>query len=832
MSTATTHRASGHLVGKPAAGPGEQPPMSRREILEALSGLLLALFVGILSSTIVSNALPRITSDLGGTETQYTWVVTASLLAATATTPIWGKFADLFSKKLLVQSAILVFVVGSGLSGLSQSMGMLIGFRVIQGVGMGGLQALSQIVMGAMIPPRERGKYSGYLGAVMAVGTIGGPLLGGVIVDTSWLGWRWTFYVCVPVALIALGVLQKTLHLPVLKRRVRIDWLGATLIAGGVSLLLMWVSFAGSSFDWASWQTAAMGGGGALALLLAVWVESRAAEPIIPLPIVRNRTTALAILASISVGVAMFGASVFFGQYFQVSRGWSPTKAGLATIPMIGALLVSSTVSGLLISKFGRWKPFLVSGTVLLVAGLGLLGSIDHATRYTLIAVYMALLGLGVGMSMQNLVLAVQNTVDVRSIGAASSVVTFFRSMGGAAGVSVLGSIAATQVTTKVTDGLKAMGAPAPRGGGSQSLDLTVLPAPIQHLVRAVYGDVIGNMFFIAAVIAVIAVLAVLFIKEVPLRRSNAFTAEEPTVEHLVVAAAIDELDMPRNGVSTHSLFPAGPLPADTLVGEDPPPVPATAGNGHGPGPAECVVLGRILRGDGQPLAGASVTLADVGGHQVDRVRASGDGGYRLHPRGRGSYLLIASAPQVAPNAAMIAVADTPVRHDVVLAGNAMLRGCVRDSDEEPIGGALVTLTDVQGDVVASVTTPPGGNFLFEELFAGTYTLTGQAPGHQPAALTVELADAALVDQDLTLVGATRLSGTVRAHTPTGGPYPTPPSPCSTSTATSWPPPAPGRRATTPSTTCSPATTPSPPADTHPSPPPSTCPVATWPSTT
>jgi EmrB/QacA subfamily drug resistance transporter len=727
----TTHRV--------ATATAADAPMTKRETLEALSGLMLALFVGILSSTIVANALPTITSKLEGTQSQYTWVVTASLLAATAATPIWGKLADLFSKKLLVQLSIIVFVIGSGLSGLSQSMGMLIVFRVIQGAGMGGLQALAQVVIGAMIPPRERGKYSGYLGAVMAVGTVGGPLLGGVIVDTSWLGWRWTFYVCVPFALVALALLQKTLHLPTVKRRVSIDWLGATLISAAVSDLLIWVTFAGSKFDWASWQSAVMAGGGLVALLLTVWVESRAAEPIIPLAIVRDRTTALAIVASIAVGVGMFGASVFFGQYFQIARGWSPTKAGLATVPMIGALLLSSTVSGLIITRFGRWKVFLVSGTVLLVAGMGLLGTIDHTTGYGLMATYMALLGLGVGMSMQNLVLAVQNTVDVRSIGAASSVVTFFRSMGGAAGVSVLGSLAATRVSTGVSNGLRAMGAPAPSGGGSESLDLTVLPAPIQHLVRGVYGDVIGSVFLIAAVISAVAVLAVLFIEEVPLRRSNAIS--RATAE---------------NGA------PGGPTRDDFVVEE--PVSPARIAPADGSGLTGRVVVGRVLGGDGRPLVGASVTLADVGGKQVDRDRTGADGDYRLRPTAGGTYLLIASAPNLAPNAAMVALADSPVRRDVVLAGNALLRGCVRSADDEPLAGALITLTDVQGDVVGSAVTPHDGRFAVGELLAGTYTLAGQAPGHQPVALTVQLADGATVEQDVVLVGGARVSGVVRAY--------------------------------------------------------------------
>ncbi|MGR6964597.1 MFS transporter [Geodermatophilus sp. URMC 61] len=733
----TTHRAA-----RPVA---VESAMSRRETLEALSGLLMALFVGLLSTTIVANALPTITAKLEGTQSQYTWVVTAALLAATASTPIWGKLADLYSKKLLVQLAIVVFVIGSALCGLTQSMGMLIGFRVLQGIGMGGLQSLVQVVIGAMIPPRERGKYSGYLGAVMAVATVGGPLLGGVIVDTSWLGWRWTFYACVPLALIALVLLQKTLHLPTVRRTVSIDWLGATLVTAAVSDLLIWVTFAGNQFDWVSWQSAVMAGGGLVALLLTVLVESRVREPIIPLPIVRDRTTALAIIASIAVGVGMFGASVFFGQYFQIARGWSPTKAGLATIPMIGALLVSSTVSGQLVTRFGKWKVYLVAGTILLVAGMGLLGTIDHETDYAVMAGYMALLGLGVGMTMQNLVLAVQNTVDLRDIGAATSVVTFFRSMGGAAGVSVLGSIAANRVSDRVAEGLVAMGLPAPQGGGSESLDLTGLPAPVQDLVRAVYGDVIGDVFVIAAVISAVAVLAVLFIKEVPLRRSNAAGEAAPAAADAAPAAGGEA---PR---VRHTLAAASANGA----------VPGVNGNGH---PADGrVVVGRVLRGDGRPLAGASVTLADVTGRQVDRASSGDDGGYRLRPATGGTYLLIAAAPQLAPNAAMVAVADSAVHRDVVLAGSGEIRGTLCGATGAPLPGALVTLTDVQGEVVGSTTTAADGAFALGELLAGVYTLTAQAPGHQPVAGTVDLPDGGTVVRDLVLIGGARLSGTVRA---------------------------------------------------------------------
>lgn len=340
----------------------DAPPMTHRQIVEALSGLLLGMFVAILSSTVVTNALPQIIGDLGGGQSAYTWVVTATLLSMTATTPLWGKLADLFSKKLLVQISLLVYSAGSILAGLAQSPESLIAARVVQGVGVGGLSALAQIVMAAMISPRERGRYSGYLGATFALATVGGPLLGGVITDTEWLGWRWCFFVGVPFALFAMVVLHKTLSLPVIKRKVKIDWTGAFLVSAAVSLLLVWVTFAGDRYAWASWQTAAMIGGAVALGAAFVLVESRASEPIMPLRLFKDRTIALASLASLFVGVSMFSGTVFFSQYFQLARGESPTMSGVMTFPMIGGLFLSSTVSGWLITKTGRWKSWLVAG--------------------------------------------------------------------------------------------------------------------------------------------------------------------------------------------------------------------------------------------------------------------------------------------------------------------------------------------------------------------------------------------------------------------------------------------------------------------------------------
>jgi EmrB/QacA subfamily drug resistance transporter len=509
--------------------------MQHRQVLESLSGLLLALFVAMISSTVVSTALPLIIGSLNGTQTQYTWVVTATLLTATATTPIWGKLADLFNKKTLVQIAIVIFVLGSMISGFSQNTGQLIAARAFQGIGIGGLQALVQVVIAAIIPPRERGRYNGYLGAVMAVATVGGPLLGGLIVDVPWLGWRWCFFVGVPIAVIAFVVLQRTLKLQTVRREnVHVDYLGAGLIAAGVSLLLVWVSFAGNSFDWLSWQTALMAGGGVVILAAAVWVEAHVREPVVPLKIVVQRTPALAIIASLAVGMAMFGGAVFLGQYFQIGRGYTPTEAGLLTIPLMAGVLVSSTVVGRMISRTGVIKPYIVVGSVLLVIGFLGLGMVDHATSLVVVSVWMAVAGIGVGMTMQNLVLAVQNTVPLRDLGSASASVTFFRSLGGTIGVSVLGAVLANRVTADLAAALHTPAGSTSTGDVS-ALNLNALPPEVQQAVHTVYGDATAHIFLISAGVAVVGVIAALLLKPITLRTTIDLEKKDPVVSDPIV---------------------------------------------------------------------------------------------------------------------------------------------------------------------------------------------------------------------------------------------------------------------------------------------------------
>lgn len=571
----------------------EEAAAHRRDVLLPLTGLLMALFVGVLSSTIVSNALPRILGDLGGTQAEYTWVVSASLLAMTASTPIWGKLADLYSKKLLVQAAIGIFLVGSLLCGLAVSTGQLIGFRVLQGLGMGGLQALTQVVIAAIITPRERGRYMGYLSGIMSIAVVGGPLLGGIIVDSP-LGWRWCFFVGVPLAALSLLVLQRTLNVPTPVRadgeRPSIDYLGATLIAAAVSALLLWTSLAGKQFGWASPTSFGLIGAGLVLLVGAIVVERRAKDPVVPPFLFRDRTVVLATVASLFVGVAMFGSTIFLSQYFQLARGASATEAGLLTLPMIVGMFGASNVAGQLITRTGVWKRYLVGGAISLTAGLSLGAAVISSTApYWLVAVAMALVGIGVGTTQQNLVLAVQNTVALRHMGAASSTVTFFRSLGGSAGVAGLGALLASVVGSRTAAGLADAGVDGGAAvGGGQVPHLADLPEPVRSIVMESYGHATSMIFLVAAPLAFLALLAILALREVPLR---------------------DTLDIEK---------PAGPAAGAAATTPAPPTGPT--------GP----VLHGVVRADGAPAGGAVLTVLDGTGDEVGRTRADADGHYRI----------------------------------------------------------------------------------------------------------------------------------------------------------------------------------------------------------
>lgn len=558
-----------------AVAPAGAPSLERaaadaarhRSVLQALTGLLLGMFVSMIANTVVSTSMPVIIHDIGGDQTAYTWVITSALLATAIATPIWGKLADLVNRKVLFQVALAIFVAASAAAGFTHDPTFLIVCRTVQGLGGGGLVALSQVIMADIISPRERGRYMGLFGAVMAVATVGGPLAGGVITDL-W-GWRWNFFVAVPFAVVALVMVQRTLHLPHRERqKVSIDYLGIVFLTAATALLLIWVTSAGRDFDWASTTTAWMLGGAAVATVLFVVTELRVAEPLIPLTLFRDRTFTLATIASIATGLAMFGSSVYLAQYMQLARGATPTQAGLMTIPMILGLLVSSTVIGGLITRTGVWKRWLVIGAVLLIAGTALLGTLHYDTSFWLVSLYMFLLGAGVGMTMQNLVLVVQNTTDPRQMGVASSGVTFFRTLGGSIGVAVMGAVVSNVVPDRIEErradlaaALRSLGPDAAEW--SESLQSSTLPrvAEMPDGLRSIFEDVyatgISHAFLVGVPLAIVALIAILFLPNIPLGRMTTSERLHATRADLATHATAEAMQ---------TLPATGPIPVVTAA--------------------------------------------------------------------------------------------------------------------------------------------------------------------------------------------------------------------------------------------------------------------------
>lgn len=528
--------------------------MRPAQVLQAISGLMAAMFVVLVSSTVVATPMPRIMSDLGGTNTEYTWVLVAAFLSMTVTTPIWGKLADIFNRKMLLQLALVVFTLATVAAGFASQIGgpshegaaqWLIGWRFVQAIGTGGLMALGQVVIADIISPRERGKYMGIMGAVMAVGQIGGPLLGGVIAD-SW-GWEWCFFVCVPIAVIAFVMIQSTLHVSNIRRKMKIDYLGAGLIVSGISILLVWISLGGKTpeaggFAWDSTQSIVLVALGALLTIGAVVNEFLVEEPIIPVRLFAQRTFALASVASIAVGVTMFGTTVFLSQYLQFARGLTPTDSGLATIPMVIGSMVGSIVVGQLISRTGMWKPYVIGGAVALTAGLALMSTIHYDTSIWFVWLNMLLLGLGSGVLMQNLVLVTQNSLPATQLGAGSGAVTFFRSLGGTVGVSVLGSVLGVQVGDKIKTGLSellakldpALNLPTvlvenpdcadsvERLGSGAVPAIDQLCEPVRMVVESSYGDSIAFLFLLVVPLAIVSLICAVFLPNKPLSRKTA----------------------------------------------------------------------------------------------------------------------------------------------------------------------------------------------------------------------------------------------------------------------------------------------------------------------
>ncbi len=513
----------------PSSSSIAEPVRSPREVFTAISGLVVGMFVAVLSGTVVSTSMPVIIADLGGTQSQYTWVITASLLATAVSTPIWGKLADLVDRKILVQLSLIIFTVGTVIAGFSTDTNMLIAVRVIQGIGVGGLMSLVMIAVALIISPRERGKYMGVVGGIMALGTIGGPLLGGLLTDV-W-GWRSNFFVGVPFAILAIVLLQFTLHLPKPQRgtKVSIDYFGIVLLAVGVSTLLIWVSMGGSQFDWDSSTSIMLAVTAGVAIAAFITVEFFVKEPIVPMSLFRNRTFTLSVIASIAIGVSMFATSVFLAQYFQLARGATPTESGLMTIPMIIGQMGASIIIGQLVSRFGKWKGWMLTGSVLTTVGVSLMATLRYDTPFPLVATYMFVLGAGLGMVMQNLTLIVQNDTAPQQLGAASSNVNFFRTIAGTIGVTVMGASLSTSVGNYISDSLEGFTPTTPEEvdalkhlASGDVPKVTQLPDTIRAIVEGAYGHGIADAFIIAIPLAVIAILAIAFIKNKPLSTKNA----------------------------------------------------------------------------------------------------------------------------------------------------------------------------------------------------------------------------------------------------------------------------------------------------------------------